>query len=91
MVSHEMFRPPVNRAMRVLDRNFFQKDVQISAARIFDVKNISRVRNEFTKSNDVLSSRHINAVLSIRPDPTDRTMARKCLLLRPGIKHDGIS
>ena len=33
----DMFAPPVNRAMKVLDRAFFKRTVPTSAARIFTV------------------------------------------------------
>jgi tRNA (guanine37-N1)-methyltransferase len=49
-----MFRPPVNRAMRVLDRSFFCKTVPLSAATVFDSSNISRVRGALSKSRDLL-------------------------------------
>ena len=84
-----MFRPPVNRAMRLLDRAFFSKDCPISAARIFDIKNVSRIRNDFAKSKDILVLRQI---MPIKPDPDAySSVNRKCLLLRPEIKHDGES
>ncbi|KAB8356677.1 hypothetical protein FH972_024253 [Carpinus fangiana] len=75
-----MFRPPVNRAMRILDRSFFQKDVHLAAARIFDVRNISRIRAELQKSKDILARR---AVMPVQPDPVD--VSKKCILLRPDI------
>ncbi|KAI9720767.1 MAG: tRNA(m(1)G37)methyltransferase [Chrysothrix sp. TS-e1954] len=80
-----MLRPPINRAMLVLDRGFFQKDIQISAARVHDVRHISRVRSECVKSRDVLPMR---AIAPVRLDPTDASCQRRCLLLRPEIKYD---
>lgn len=49
----EKFGPPVNRDMRVLDRDFFKKDVLLLAAQINDPKLIGA----FTKAcrNDILS------------------------------------
>ncbi len=84
-MSTEMFRPPINRAMRTLDRNFFQKDIQISAARIADLKNIWRLRNEFTKCQDIIMLKHVDPV---QPDPLFN-VNKKCILLRPQTKHDG--
>lgn len=78
-----MFRPPINRAMRVLDRSFFQKDFDVAAARIFDMQSISRIRKEIERSKDILRRR---AIPPIRQDPLDAT--KKCLLLQPEIRHD---
>ena len=81
-----MFRPPVNRAMRVLDRSFFKQTVQLSAARVHDIKNLSRIRNELDKSKDLLTLRMLTPV---RLDPTDTSKERRCILLRSGIKVNG--
>lgn len=87
MSAVDMFAPPVNRAMRVLDRSFFQKTIALSAARVFNARDIARCRNELDRYNDVLRNR----VSPVRPDP-DAARAQtgaKCLLLRPGVLHDG--
>ncbi|KAH8732692.1 Met-10+ like-protein-domain-containing protein [Phaeosphaeriaceae sp. PMI808] len=82
-----MLAPPVNRAMKVLDRSFFQKTIPTSAARIFNNKDISRCRKELTASRDTLPN---NRVDPIRPD-TDSERAQKggkCLILRPEVVHN---
>ena len=84
-----MFAPPVNRAMKVLDRSFFQKTVPTAAARIFNTKDISRCRTDLDRSHDALKNR----LSPIRPDP-DETRAQKggkCLLLRPEIVPSGMT
>lgn len=93
-----IFRPPVNRAMRVLDRSFFRKTIPLSAATVFENSNISRVRSELAKSHDLLTLPRLNI---IRPAPASAPAGqpaegkkssdstRKCLILREGIKHDG--
>ncbi|KAL3453620.1 hypothetical protein BJX65DRAFT_292635 [Aspergillus insuetus] len=80
----EMFRPPVNRAMRVLDRSFFKKTVPVSAATIFNHKNISKVRNELIKSEDALVLPRLQPIRDFKKDDT----VMKALLLRKGIKHN---
>lgn len=92
MVAHpdiaEMFRPPINRAMRTLDRSFFRKTVPLSAARIHKNQDISQCRQQLLKSKDMLELERLTA---IHPDP-DQELARqgrKCLLLKPEIRHDG--
>jgi tRNA (guanine37-N1)-methyltransferase len=72
-MSADMFAPPVNRAMKVLDRSFFQKTVPTSAARIFNPKDISRCRNELDKGRDSLG---ISRISPVKSDP-DEERARK--------------
>ena len=81
-----MFRPPINRAMRALDRSFFQKTIPISAARIRDNKQISKCRSEL--GDDLLKLDRFPSVRSVR-DPEGNEA--KALLLRPGVKQDGDS
>lgn len=81
-----MFRPPVNRAMRTLDRSFFRKTVPISAAKVFQNSEISKVRKELNGSRDLLIQPRLSSVQDIKePDG----VMRKALLLREDLKHDG--
>ena len=80
----DMFCPPVNRAMRVLDRSFFNKIIQTSAARVIDRKQILHCRNEL--GHDVLKINRRQAVNSVRgPDGAEA----KAVLLKPEVKSDG--
>ena len=79
-----MFRPPVNRAMRALDRSFFQKSVPLSAARIRDNKQISKYRTEL--GCDLLKLDRMQAIRSVRDSEGHEA---KALLLRPGVQPDG--
>ena len=79
-----MFRPPVNRAMRALDRSFFQKSIPLSAARIRDNKQISRYRLEL--AHDLLKLDRMQSVKSVRDSDGHEV---KALLLRPGVRPDG--
>ena len=78
-----MFRPPINRAMRVLDRSYFQKKVPLAAARILEKKHIARCRNEL--GNDLLKLERVSVV---KDDPEDKNL--KALLLRPEVKYDSM-
>ncbi|KAL5042644.1 hypothetical protein BDW71DRAFT_200404 [Aspergillus fruticulosus] len=80
----EMFRPPVNRAMRVLDRSFFKKTVPLSAATIFKNSDISTVRRALEQSKDILALPRLNTIQDIKKDDA----VKKCLLLKETIKHD---
>ncbi|KAF2132893.1 hypothetical protein P153DRAFT_420784 [Dothidotthia symphoricarpi CBS 119687] len=87
MSAPDMFAPPVNRAMKVLDRAFFHKTIPTAAARIFSPKDIARCRKELEKSQDTLPNPRLDP---IRPDP-DQERAQKggrCLLLRPEVRPD---
>lgn len=81
-----MFRPPVNRAMRTLDRSFFRKTVPLTSARIFQNSEISRVRKELAKTKDLLVLPRLSSVQEI---PDQDGTVRKALLLRETVKHDG--
>ncbi|KAJ5306446.1 hypothetical protein N7508_005461 [Penicillium antarcticum] len=81
----EMFRPPINRAMRTLDRSFFQRIVPLSAARIFKASDIAKIRKELTKSNDVLAVPRVNAVRHMEGNDGS---SLKALLLREDLKAD---
>lgn len=83
-----MFRPPVNRAMRVLDRSFFKKKVPLSAARVLDIKKMSKLRLDLQKSKDIL---FVDRLSNIQPDPIEENakLGKKCILLRPEIDDKG--
>ena len=87
-MAEDMFRPPVNRAMRVLDRSFFQRKIPASAARVIDNKTISKCRSELFRSNDVL---RLERYQIVRPDPNeaDAKAGKKCILLRPQVDEKG--
>lgn len=89
-MAQDMFRPPINRAMRVLDRSFFQKKISLSAARILDNKTISKCRTELQRGKDTL---FLERLSNIQTDPTepDAKAGRKCILLRPEIDDKGRS
>jgi len=80
----EVFLPPVNRSMRILDKSFFKKIIPLSALTVFEDRNLSRVRMTLQKAGDLLS---INPIKPVRPDET--TSGHKCILLRPGIESSG--
>lgn len=76
-----MFRPPINRCMKILDRSFFKKSVPISAAQVLDNRQISRLKIEL--KNDLLQ---LERLLVIRQIPTT---GRRALLLKAEIKAKG--
>ncbi|KIW23033.1 uncharacterized protein PV07_11265 [Cladophialophora immunda] len=76
----KIFRPPVNRAMQTLDKSFFRKVVPLAAATISDVRQITAIRKELDKSQDLL---RISPIKPLRED--DSVPGAKCLLLRPEI------
>lgn len=98
----DMFRAPVNRMMRTLDRSFFKKTVPLSAATIFDKQSIGSIKSELLQSQDLLLANRIIPVRAAREGPLENVTdhwygrkdgkqdGRKCLLLREGIKADGV-
>lgn len=86
-----MLRPPVNRGLKVLDRSLFRTSFPLASATIFDPKNTARIKNELMKSKDIV---HEPGVMAVKPlqDIRDQELdiKRKCVLLRQGIKHDGM-
>lgn len=75
------FLPPINRTMEQLDRSFFKKTIPLSAATIFDVKNISTIRSELASSREIWST---NPIKPLRPDPENPE--KKCILLSPQVR-----
>jgi tRNA (guanine37-N1)-methyltransferase len=86
--SDDMFRPPLNRAMRTLDRLFFSKSIPVSAARVFTNQHISQCRKELEKSADLLQVARLSSIIQ-DPDVQLANQGRRCLLLKPEIRHDG--
>lgn len=80
----EMIRPPINRLMKVLDRSFFQKNQRLCAAQILDPKDIATFQAELRR--DLLQLARVKSIVSV-PDQGRQT---KALILRPGIKSEGI-
>lgn len=70
--------------MRLLDRSFFQKRIELTAANVFEIKNISRVKKEC--AHDVLDAPRIKPVLTI---PWGHARERTLLLLKPDVKVNG--
>lgn len=83
----DMFAPPVNRAMKVLDRAFFQRTVPTSAARIFNPRDIARVRSALDRGHDTLKTR-LDSV-RVDPEPARAAKGEKCLILKPEVLHNG--
>lgn len=82
-------RPPINRAMRTLDRSFFKSTVSISAARVFQNKYISQCRAELIKSKDITQLDRLDPIRQVDALSDFAKSGQKCLLLRSEIKHDG--
>ncbi|KAI5285561.1 tRNA(m(1)G37)methyltransferase, partial [Ascosphaera aggregata] len=63
-----MFRPPVNRLMRKLNRSFFRKTVPMAAATVFDKRQIGPVKNALMKTKELCVAPRI---IPVRPAPSD--------------------
>ncbi|KAL8759460.1 MAG: hypothetical protein Q9199_000765 [Rusavskia elegans] len=80
LASTDMFRPPINRAMRSLDRAFFRKDVYLAAACVLDSKQIATCRKEL--HSDILKLERLPPIRSV-PLNVSADKNSKCLLLKP--------
>lgn len=85
-MSNDMFRPPVNHFMKVLDRSLFYKRVTISAAKIYDLQQISQCRKELGR--DVLQWNRYPAMVNVSENGLQSV---KALLMKPEIKAEGIN
>ncbi|KAH9838169.1 tRNA (guanine) methyltransferase Trm5 like protein [Teratosphaeria destructans] len=85
-MADDMFRAPIHRGMRVLDRSKFIKVIPLRAARVFNNKDISRIRSELEKSKDVLQQDRL-ANVHPDPDPELAKKGRRCILLRPELAN----
>lgn len=82
-VGSEMFRPPVNRLMKVLDRPFFHKKIRLSAAQIINAKDISKIQAEL--KSDILCVARMKTMVTV----PEHGWQAKALLLKPEIKNEG--
>ncbi|KAL4953245.1 guanine(37)-N1-methyltransferase [Aspergillus filifer] len=80
----EMYRPPVNRAMKVLDRSFFKRTIPLTAAAVFNKSDISNVRKQLQKSRDIFALPRLSSVNDVKVGNS----IKKCLLLREEVKYD---
>ena len=74
------FLPPINRAMRQLDKSFFTKTVNVSAATVFDPKDISPLRKTLESTGEKLSLAPIKSIV-----PSPEIPGAKCVLLNPDV------
>ncbi len=84
-----MFRPPIVRSAAVLNRALFSKSFDLAAARVNDVKNISKYRQALSKSRDLFHLDRISPIVN-DPEQSPASPGGKCLLLRPDISPTGM-
>lgn len=85
-MADEMFRPPINRAMRALDKSFFRKDVVTSALKVQDKRRMADVLRSLRKSNDLLTHRDFP---NVRDEADSAGRGAKCVLLNPTVNAGG--
>lgn len=79
-----ILRPPVLKPGTVLNKAAFSKSINLAAATVRDNKNITKIRQNLSKTSELLS---LDRVSTVVPDP-DACLAakgRKALLLNPSI------
>ncbi len=88
--SMSILRPPICRsANAILDRALFSKTVPIAAARISNLKNISKYKAKFEQSKELIRLEKITNVQP-DPDPSFASKGGKCLLLSADVKPEGM-
>lgn len=85
VVTTDLFRPPIHRAMRRLDRSLFRKKVPLAAAKVLEINQISSCRRALRQ--DLLTIKFINPVRLDPDDPSGK--GPKSILLKPAIKPHG--
>ena len=80
----EMLRPPINRALKELDRSLFEKIIPLSVAKVSDFKRISQLRQDLGR--DVFQIERKQGVVNL---PQANGQIGKGFLLRPDIKPEG--
>lgn len=88
------FLPPMNLAMTTLNRSLFQKTFPITAAHVFDEKNIGRVMEGCKE--DLLRSGNAAVKIVIIEEGgegcKEEGSTRKMLVrMKPTVKHDGMN
>ncbi|KAL1880183.1 hypothetical protein VTK73DRAFT_6214 [Phialemonium thermophilum] len=73
--------------LAALDRSLFARNVDLAAARVRDMKNISKYQRALGKSKELLNVDRLASVV-VDPDRDLASQGKKCLLLRPGVKAD---
>lgn len=81
--DNNMLHPPINRAMRALDRSLFHKTIPLASARVLDKRLIARCRSKL--NHDLLS---VSRVSVVQQDPCIKDL--KVLLLQPHIKPNSM-
>lgn len=81
------FLPPANLAMTTLNRLLFHKTFPMTAAHVFDEKNIGRALKGCKE--DLLRSGNLTVDVVVREDDSE---GRKRVLvrMRPTVRHDGM-
>lgn len=85
-MAEDMFRPPINRSMRTLDKAFFQKELLTAAARVPDVKRMSETLKTLRKSKDVFGHSDFPHVRDVADGSRGH---QKCIVLHPKVQADG--
>ncbi|CUS11544.1 unnamed protein product [Tuber aestivum] len=80
------FLPPVNRAMRTLDRAFFKKIVPVTAARVLDATQVHTIKERILR--DLIPYERFNLRYDFNSKLDTET---PLLILRPDVKYDDLS
>lgn len=85
-----LFRAPAAaRAAKTLDRSLFSRTIPTAAASLKDNRLISKYRTALQATKELLILDRLSPI-DFDPDPTLAAQGRKCLILTPSVKPDGM-
>lgn len=85
-----LFRAPAAaRAAKTLDRSLFSRTLPTAAASLRDNKLISKYRKQLEKTKEIFALDRFD-VCAADPDAALAAQGKKCLVLKPHIKPDGM-
>jgi tRNA (guanine37-N1)-methyltransferase len=78
-------------AMKTLDRSLFSNSLKLAAATVNDNRNISKYRSLLNMSHEMWPGAARAHPIRPHPDAALAAQGKKCILLRSGVKVDGIA
>lgn len=85
-----LFRAPAAaRAAKTLDRSLFCRSLPAAVASVADNRLLSKYRLELQKTKELIQLERFNPITG-HPDPAQAARGKKCLVLNPEVKPDGM-
>ncbi len=82
--------PALRSGAGALNRALFTKTFDLAAATVHDARTIAQYRLSLLKNNELLRLDRLSSIVA-HPDKDVATRGGKCLILRPGVKAEGMA